>query len=90
MLSEAEKVACLEVLYRALVFIRSAADSGDGARAAMVANALHNLPHFIAGTLNERTIAEFRTAFLGRMAHASRGEGGRDFEHILEPLRNVG
>jgi len=64
-LSVAETHACLEVLYRGLVEIRNCATAGDVARAAAVADALHNLPHLIIRSdKSDWSIRRFRELFL--------------------------
>lgn len=84
MLSEAEKDACLEVLYRGLVEIRAAAGAGESENAAAVADALHNLPHFIGGLIDRNdTVQEFRAKQIGWRL---RRIDPKVAAHILEPL----
>ncbi len=86
MLSESEQAACFEVLYRGLVHIRAAAGAGDHLLAASIANALHNLPHFMAGVVDSgKTLREFQTFFLDRLYRVDRDIAA----HILEPLSHV-
>jgi hypothetical protein len=57
--------ACLEVLYRGLLCIRTAGWAGDAARAAAVADALHNLPHLLSnGDEHGWTVERFETLFV--------------------------
>ncbi len=69
-LSEPEVDTCLEVLYRGLVEIRTAAEGGDSARASAIADALHNLPHLLSKRGNGWTLAEFRELFLAPLVES--------------------
>jgi hypothetical protein len=64
-LSPAEGVACLEILYQGLLLIRSAGWTGDAARAAAIADALHNVPHLLTlGQAPGWTVETFRDLYL--------------------------
>jgi hypothetical protein len=48
-LTQAEKSALTEIMYRGFVAIRIAGWAGDAAKAAAIADALHNVPHLVSG-----------------------------------------
>ncbi len=82
-LSESEKDACLEVLYRGLVQIRAAAGCGESELAEAIADALHNLPHLLSTVERTgRSVREFREHFMGRLAKRFPDA----FAHIAAPL----
>jgi hypothetical protein len=81
-LSPSEVDACLEILHRGLVEIRSSAAAGDCMRAEAIADALHNLPHLVSiGQRYDWTIATFLELFLEPLI-----ERHPNLAYLREPL----
>jgi hypothetical protein len=82
-LSLAEVHACLEILYRGLVQIRSC--GGNAERAEAISDALHNLPHLVSvGHERGWTLSTFRVLFLDPLV-----ERYPDLAGLTQPLDDL-